>query len=146
MSNAPQILPLSNYPAQVIEKLRYSDADMQGHINNAAFATLFESARVAYFAEVMQSLKLDDKQIVIAQLSISFLNELTWPGEVAVGTSVSHIGRSSFNLLQGIFSHDRCVATADSVIVLTDTASRKSTPLTDPMRKCLDAIKLSPLS
>ena len=30
------------------EKLRFSDTDMIGHVNNVAFAALFESGRVAF--------------------------------------------------------------------------------------------------
>jgi acyl-CoA thioester hydrolase len=33
-------------------EVRYSDLDVQGHVNNATFFTYFEQGRVAYFAEL----------------------------------------------------------------------------------------------
>src|SRR5260370_20014645 len=33
-------------------EVRYSDLDVQGHVNNATFFTYFEQARVAYFADM----------------------------------------------------------------------------------------------
>ena len=37
---------LSDFPFHTREKLRYGDTDRQGHVNNAVFATFFETGRV----------------------------------------------------------------------------------------------------
>ena len=40
---------LDDYPHRVNDIIRYGDLDPQGHVNNAVFATYFESGRVAMF-------------------------------------------------------------------------------------------------
>lgn len=120
---------LSDYPLRSHDKLRYGDTDRQGHINNAVFATLLETGRVELLYDPARPLGEPDKQFVLARVAIDLLAELTWPGTIDIGTGVRKIGRSSLTLEQALFQGDRCVARGESVIVLTDTTTRRSTPL-----------------
>ena len=126
------------------DTLRYCDTDQQGHINNIAFAVFCETGRVQFLLEPGQPLTPAGTFIVIARLALDFLGEIHWPGEVRIGTGVMSIGRSSFTLGQGIFVNDTCVGIADSVLVLADEASRRSTPLPAAMRQRLGAALLTP--
>jgi len=132
----------ADFPHHVVERLRFGDTDQQGHINNAVFATLFESGRVAFLYDVDKGLPPAGSQFVIAQLTIRFLGEMRFPGEVIVASGVSRIGNSSVTLSQALFVGDACTATADSVIVLTDLESRRSTPLTAPVRAHFEALAI----
>ena len=76
---------------------------------------------------------------VIAQMLVDFREELHWPGEVEIGTVVLTVGRSSASLGQGLFSGERCVAAAQTVLVLMDEATRRSTPFPDATRRRLEA-------
>ena len=136
--------PLADYPATTSEKLRYGDTDRQGHINNAVFATLFESGRVDFLCNPQVPLAPSDTQFVIAEITIKFLGELTWPGDVTIGTGVSRVGNASFSLVQAIFAADRCMATAQSAIVLIDEQTRRSTPLPQATRDALAALHMHP--
>lgn len=118
--------------------VRYADTDRQGHVNNAVFATFFESGRVAILYAPATPLAPDGGSFVIAHLSLDFLGEIRWPSEVSIGTTVLAIGRSSVTLGQGLFVDQQCVATAETVIVLTDNATRKSRPLPDHARAQLE--------
>jgi acyl-CoA thioester hydrolase len=118
--------------------VRYADTDRQGHVNNAVFATFFESGRVAILYAPTAPLAPDGGSFVIAHLTLDFLAEIRWPSEVSIGTTVLAIGRSSVTLGQGLFVEERCVATAETVIVLTDLATRKSQPLPDQARAQLE--------
>lgn len=121
------------------DTLRYCDTDKQGHINNIAFAVFCETGRVQFLLEPGEPLTPPGTFIVIARLALDFLGEIHWPGEVRIGTGVASVGRSSFALGQGIFVEDRCVGIADSVLVLADEATRRSTPLPESMRRRLEA-------
>lgn len=111
------------------QQLRFSDTDAVGHVNNAIFATLFEAGRVeVLFGEQHPKLS-PNTQFVIAKLTIDFLGELNWPGDVVVGSSISRVGNSSFDLSQALFSNEKCVATSSSVIVVMDETTRRSSPL-----------------
>ncbi len=117
--------------------VRYADTDRQGHVNNAVFATFFESGRVAILYPP-EPLAPDGGSFVIVHLTLDFLTEIRWPSEVSIGTTVLAIGRSSVTLGQGLFVDQQCVATAETVIVLTDDATRKSRPLPDRARAELE--------
>lgn len=118
--------------------VRYADTDRQGHVNNAVFATFFESGRVAILYAPAAPLASDGGSFVIAHLTLDFLAEIRWPSEVSIGTTVLAIGRSSVTLGQGLFVDQQCVATAETVIVLTDDATRKSRPLPERARAELE--------
>tara|TARA_B100000315_G_scaffold76052_1_gene69607 strand:+ start:677 stop:907 length:231 start_codon:yes stop_codon:yes gene_type:complete len=66
------------------------------------------------------------------------LGSIDYPGEVEIGTVVTRIGNSSFNLGQGVFREDKCVATADVVSVYLSSATGKSQNLPDPLREVLE--------
>jgi acyl-CoA thioester hydrolase len=125
----PSPPPLSAYPLRTHDKLRYGDTDRQGHVNNAVFATLLETGRVELLYAAGAPLHDAGCSFVIASLHLDFHGEITWPGQVDIGTRVSSIGRSSLTLDQALFQDGRCAATARTVIVQVSDASRRSHPL-----------------
>jgi acyl-CoA thioester hydrolase len=137
-----EIKTLSQYPSQTFEKLRYADTDRQGHINNSIFAVLCESGRVNFLYDAEKPLSVKGTEFVIAEITIRFIKELNWSSRVDIGTGVSRIGRSSFGLTQALFVNGDCVATADSVIVLMDEETRRSTQLPNKTRAALEELKV----
>ena len=67
---------------------------------------------------------------IMVRLDIHFRAELRWPGTIELGLGVSKFGRTSVSFDQVVFSAGQCVASARSVSVLLDEATRKPTPLT----------------
>jgi acyl-CoA thioester hydrolase len=111
--------------------LRYGDTDRQGHINKAVYCTLYESGRVAFlFTEEGSIVEAEGANLVIARLALDYLQEMKFPGTAEIGSKVLAIGRSSFHVGQGIFMGVTCYSTADSVIVLINPQTKRSTPLT----------------
>jgi acyl-CoA thioester hydrolase len=133
--------PLDNYPLRAADTIRYADTDRQGHVNNAAFATFCETGRCAFLYDPRNPLAPPHAAFVIARLLIEFRAEITWPGRVEIGTMVLGVGRSSFTLGQGIFQDAKCVATAESVIVQMDEATRRSKPLPEELVKILEELR-----
>lgn len=120
--------------------LRYRDTDRQGHVNNAVFATFLESGRVAFLYDPRQPLAPEGASFVIARLVLDFRAEVNWPGSVDIGTTVMRIGGKSLTLSQGVFVGESCVATAETIIVLMDDATRKARPITPEMRERLNEL------
>lgn len=125
MSDLPT---LDAYPFQSRDKLRYSDTDKQGHVNNAVFSTLLETGRVEFLDHQSGLLDAPGTVIVIARLVLDYRGEIFWPGEILTGTRVGRIGRTSLSFDQAIFQNGNCVATAETVIVQIDRETRRSTP------------------
>lgn len=128
---------LSQFALHYTEKVRFSDTDKLGHVNNNIFGRFFESGRVAVFYDEGVKLAPEGTFFVIAHLAIDFLAEINWPSEVEIGTSLSKIGRSSMTCDQALFVDGKCVARANSVIVLMDEVTRKSTEMTSDVREHL---------
>jgi len=137
MADGPDKAELSKIEFHVHWKrdvLRYRDTDRQGHVNNAVFVTFLESGRVAILYDPGKPLAPEGASFVIARLSMDFISEMRWPNDVEIGTTVTRLGTSSVTLGQGLFVDRRCVAVAETVIVLMDEETRKSRPLPAPAR------------
>jgi len=137
-----QSLTLTDYPFQAYDKLRYSDTDRQGHINNAVFSTFLETGRVELLCPEQQPLLPENTSFVIASLNLQLRAEMHWPGTVEIGTAVTRIGNSSIHLTQSLFQNGSCTATADTVIVQVDNTTHRSCSLTDAARAILATYQL----
>lgn len=141
-TQTPDLTDRGAFPVWTTEKLRYCDTDRQGHINNSVFSELCEAGRVGFLYDPAAPAAVPGTAFVIARLVLDFRGELNWPGTVDVGTVVLSVGNSSFRLGQGIFDGDRCVATAENVIVLMDEATRRSAPLPPDLRARLEELSV----
>lgn len=121
------------------DKLRYCDADQQGHVNNAVFATFLETGRVELLN--LPGCKNPDNNtgtgIVIADLNLSYLKPMYYPGYAIIETVITRIGNSSVGLYQRILQNNALVAEASTVIVQIDSATEKSKPLPQSIREFL---------
>ena len=130
-------LTLADFPAKTFDKLRYSDTDRQGHVNNAVFSTFLETGRVEIIYNAHLPIILEGSSFVIVSLKLDFFQEMTWPGQVDIGTGVLKMGTSSITLFQRLFQQGTCMAQAETVIVQVDNTSKRSAPLSDPARQAL---------
>jgi len=119
---------LDSFPARAHDKLRYGDTDRQGHVNNAVFATFFETGRVEMILDAEAPLLGPGQSFVLARIEIDLVAEILWPGTVEIGSAIGRIGRSSIGIEQALFQNGRLCARATSVVVLVDDATRRSTP------------------
>src|SRR3954453_18572473 len=72
---------------------------------------------------------------IMVRLDIHFRAELRWPGTIELGLGVAKFGRTSVTFDQVVFSEGNCIASARSVSVLLDEATRKPMPLTADILK-----------
>lgn len=130
-------LQLNNFPLKTFDKVRYADTDRQGHVNNATFSSFLETGRVEILYNPEYPILAEGISFVIASLQLNFLKEITWPGQVDIGTGILKIGNSSITIFQQLFQNEQCVANAETIIVQVNHQSGRSTPLTDHARKTL---------
>lgn len=126
----PAALRASSYTFWAEERVRFADLDINGHVNNIAFAVYAESGRAAFLHDT-GLWKLDDnsRQNVLAHIEIDYLHELRYPSQIAVGVRVLSIGRTSFRLGVGLFDGERCAATIATVQVRIDADTKAPIPL-----------------
>ena len=126
------------YASWTKSTIRYSDLDPNGHVNNGAINAFFEDGRVCFRNEHMLRLGEDILTgFALVKFSVDYLAPLFFPGSVEIGTVVIRIGGSSFNLGQGIFDGEKCVAIAEVVTVFFDFKNNKAKKLTKELRKIL---------
>lgn len=132
--NAPARLDstphLEDFPYRLTDNVRFADLDPNNHVNNAVYASYFETGRVTLMKDRSYGLMPEGFAWIMVRLDIHFRAELRWPGTIELGLGVSKFGRTSVTFEQVVFSGGKCIASANSVSVLLDEATRKPTPLT----------------
>ena len=121
---------LEDFPYRLTDNVRFADLDPNGHVNNAVYATYFETGRVTLMKDPGYGLMPPGLAWIMVRLDIHFRAELRWPGNIEMGLGVAKFGRTSVTFDQVVFSEGKCVASAQSVTVLIDDNTRKPTPLT----------------
>ena len=121
---------LEDFPYRLTDNVRFADLDPNQHVNNAVYATYFETGRVTLVKDRSFGLMPPGLGWMLVRLDIHFRAELRWPGTIETGLGVAKFGRTSVTFDQGVFSEGRCVASAQSVTVLIDETTRKPTRLT----------------
>ena len=127
LDSAPRI---EDFPYRLTDNVRFADLDLNGHVNNAVYATYFETGRVTLMKDQSYWRLPQGLAWIMVRLDIHFRAELHWPGTIEMGLGVTKFGRTSVSFDQVVFSDGRCVASAQAVTVLIDQATRKPTPLT----------------
>jgi acyl-CoA thioester hydrolase len=119
------------------EKVRWGDQDGARHINNVAYATYFEDARLDLMLAKVIPHKGKGDNFIVRRVAIEYLGTAAYPNDLEIGSCVADIGSSSFTIGQGVFLGDRCLATGETVHV--HLRERKPFPLTDELRAVLEA-------
>jgi len=131
--NAPARLDstprLEDFPFRQTDNVRFADLDPNQHVNNAVYATYFETGRVTLVKDRANGLMPAGLAWIMVRLDIHFRTELRWPSSIEMGLGVSKFGRTSVTLDQVVFCEGICIASAQAVTVLIDEATRKPTPL-----------------
>lgn len=125
---------LEDFPYRLSDNVRFADLDINQHVNNASYATYFETSRVLLMKDGANGLSPEGFGWVMVRLDINFRAELHWPGTIELGLGVAKIGRTSVSFDQVVFSEGKCVASARAVNVLVDQVTRKPAQLTDEIR------------
>ena len=125
---------LEDFPYRLTDNVRFADLDPNQHVNNAVYATYFETGRVTLMKDRSYGLMPEGVTWIMVRLDMHFRAELRWPGTIEMGLGVVKFGRTSVTFDQVVFSKGRCVASSQSVSVLIDDISRRPVPLTDGIK------------
>lgn len=137
----PRELTLADFPVHRPVTTRWSDNDMYGHLNNAVYYELFDSAINGWQAEHVSIDPLTDAtQGVVAESGCAFYAEVAFPAPLVVGVRVVRLGTSSVTYQLGLFldperATDRAIkALGHWVHVEIDAHTRRSTPIPAHLR------------
>lgn len=119
----------TDFKHHTYDKVRYGDTDKQGHVNNAMFVRFLESSRTEILYHPDRPLHHEETSFVIANMSIDFLAEIHWPGQVDLYTNILRIGKSSVTFEQAIYQEGVLCGYSTCVIVHVSNETKKSIPL-----------------
>jgi acyl-CoA thioester hydrolase len=121
-------------------QLRYADLDTQGHVNNAAFMALFESARMRFMRTTLGKRRPADWAVMVARVECDYLAPMLLRSEfVDCEIEVVRFGRTSFTLRQRMCQKGVECAVATVVLVRVDPQSHLPMPLSELERELLTA-------
>jgi acyl-CoA thioester hydrolase len=119
----------SAYKLWAQEHVRFSDTDINGHVNHTVFLSYFETARVSITRNPALALLDQGENFNVVRVEVDYKTELRFPNTFDVGVRGIKYGRTSFRLGQAVFTGETCHATEEVVLVFMDRATRKPKPL-----------------
>ena len=145
---APDGLTSNDFPVLWPVGTRWADNDMFGHLNNAVYYQLFDTAINAW---INTSTGLDPITTpalgIVAESGCRYFSELQFPQNLVVGLAVTRLGRSSVTYRLGVFraagtepaenNAQPITALGHWVHVYVDRVTRKSVPIPDAVRALL---------
>jgi len=106
------------YPHHDVIQTRFQDLDVLGHINNVAWAALFETARVRFY-HTLSSLGPGRNRGLVANVEINYLGEGNFPAEMTIVSGIGRLGTRSWQTLSLALQDGKPLATCDVTIVST---------------------------
>ena len=122
---------------------RWADNDMFGHLNNAVYYQLFDTAINGWIQTNVPALDpvTATAQGIVAESGCKYFSELHFPEQLVVGVAVTRLGNSSVTYRLGIFraaeAPQPVAAVGHWVHVYIDRTSRRPVPIPDAIRSLL---------
>ncbi len=112
-------------------EIRFVDIDAFGHVNNAAYLSYFEHARVKYFDAVVDwNYDSTKNGVIVARAEINYILPIHFRDEITIHTSCARLGNKSFDLQYRAFRNrngeEQLVADCITVMVAYNYNERKT--------------------
>ena len=143
----PDGLTSRDFPVPWPVLTRWADNDMFGHLNNAVYYQLFDTAINGWIqAGVTLDPVTTSAQGIVAESGCRYFSELHFPQRLVVGLAVTRLGNSSVTYRLGVFrGDDESAADGPQVLaavghwvhVYIDKVTRRPTPIPDDIRALL---------
>ncbi|MEW8978282.1 MAG: thioesterase family protein [Symbiobacterium sp.] len=126
---------MEGFPFTYEQQVVFRDIDMLGHVNNAVYATYFETARVEYLHAITADLP-DRYSFILAEITITYKSPAYLRERLIIGVRTAHIGNSSLVMEGQIVEKEsrRLVATSRAVLVHYDLREQRPVPIPQELR------------
>jgi acyl-CoA thioester hydrolase len=150
---APDKLTSRDFPVLWPVLTRWADNDMFGHLNNAVYYQLFDTAINGWINTNIEVDPLTMPSLgIVAESGCRYFSELRFPERLVVGLAVTRLGRTSVTYRLGVFraaeelgdgEAQAVTALGHWVHVYVDRTSRKPVPIPDTIRSLLSTACVS---
>jgi acyl-CoA thioester hydrolase len=123
-------------------RVRWSDVDSYGHVNNVKYFEYFQEARISFLSGLADGLPAGEAGgVVVARIDVDYRRPILFRTEpFEIRTWVSRVGRSSYDLDAEIRDGDEVLSRAHTVVVAFDAEQQRSRPLSDHERARLEEL------
>ncbi len=130
---------IKQFKRKIKIKVRFSDLDAMRHVNNAAYLTYLEEARIDYFNELFNRKKESlDFDAVVGRIEINYLYPIVLGDDVEVFTRVSKLGTKSVDVehIIAVKKGNELIKSATSLtkLVYYDYKTQKTKVMTDDVK------------
>lgn len=120
-------------------RVRFSDVDIFGHVNNVKYFEYYQEARLAFLTSVGRDER--NLMLVVASVNVDYKRPILFrPEPYIVESWVTRVGNSSFGMQSEIRDGDQVLSRAETVLVTWDLETQTSRPLSDLERKILSDV------
>ena len=123
---------------EMVIPIRWGDMDAMGHVNNTVYFRYFEIARLEWLQRVGAPPSPLGTGPVIVNAFCNFIRQVEFPGDLLARHYVTNPGRSSFDTYITLERTDQpgvLCSEGGAKTVWADSATKKSTPLPDWLRR-----------
>jgi acyl-CoA thioester hydrolase len=119
-------------------QIRFNDIDKLDHVTNSVYQQYFDLGKMDYFNDVLQEqMYWEDVGLILASISIDFVNPIKLFDEIIVRTKIHHIGNKSLKMAQELYnkSTEKIAATSKSTMVGYNNAKEITVIIPERWRK-----------
>jgi acyl-CoA thioester hydrolase len=138
----PRALTRAHFDHLVEVSTRWADNDAYGHLNNAVYYALFDTAITGWLAAGLGApVGSLGAWGVVVETGCRYFRELAFPTPVHAAVRVERVGRTSVTYATGLFAADAepLAALGHWVHVYVDRDTRRPVPVPDEVRRLLEA-------
>jgi acyl-CoA thioester hydrolase len=111
--------------------IRWGDMDSYRHINNTVYFRYMEQARVEWITALGYNVAPGRESMLMINGFCNFYQQLSYPGELILKTSIGVIGRSSLDVYTEMYlttAPEKLVAEGGATMVRVDLTTNQSAP------------------
>lgn len=144
-----EIAALAGYKVVAPRKVAWGDMDAMRHVNNTKYFYYCEAARLEFLDTLLPNGEklLAQEQgagIALAETACRFKVSLSYPDDILIGSAISKIEDTQFEISHAIYSHklDLIAAQATARMVYFDFSAGKRAQINASMRTKLEEFSL----
>ncbi|WP_249870943.1 acyl-CoA thioesterase [Oceanobacillus saliphilus] len=130
----------SEFKFYIPVKVRFSETDMYGHVNNVSPFIYFEEARIDYIQHtgLMTDMVSKDGAVIVGDLQCDYLQQIYFNEKLKLYVKTDSVGNSSFDLhYMGVKENDEIAFTGRGRMVYINPQTGRPQPLSEEKKRLL---------
>ena len=124
-------------------QVRFSDIDILGHVNNVAYFSYFEMARIHYFYPILgPSWDWMTQGVVLVKNEATYISPIFLHDKPKIILRVTEIGTKSFTLVYDVYVEEKLCASGLSKLVCYNNKLKHSIEIPGQMKTALNQLIL----